>query len=79
MTSGKPTTAPLTDVLVEIWRTVLGEPGLTADSDLFEHGGNSLHALQIVGEVHDRLGRKVTLRQVFQHGSPQGLATFLDA
>lgn len=77
MTDSKPTTAPPVDALTDIWRSVLDQTGLTEDSDIFEHGGNSLHALQIVGEVHDRLGRKVTLRQVFEHGSPRRLAAFL--
>jgi len=63
--------------LTEIWRQVLGKPDLDESSDLFDHGGSSLHVLQIVGEVHDRLGANVKLRNVFRNPSPVLLADFL--
>lgn len=63
--------------LTEIWRTVLGNPALDGNSDLFENRGSSLHVLQITGEVYDALGIDVSLRDVFSHPSPRSLSDFL--
>lgn len=63
--------------LTEIWRRVLEKPDLDQNSDLFDHGGSSLHVLQIAGEVYDTLGAHVMLRNVFRNTSPQRLSDFL--
>lgn len=65
--------------LTEIWRQVLGKPGLNEDSDVFDSGGSSLHVLQITGQVYETLGTEVRLRDVFSHASPRSLALFLDS
>jgi Phosphopantetheine attachment site len=65
-------------VLTEIWRQVLGDPGLDENSDLFENDGTSLHVLQITGEIHNILGVDVKLRDVFFHTSPRTLSDFLE-
>ena len=64
--------------LTEIWRSVLGNPALDGNSDLFENRGSSLHVLQITGRLYDTLGMDVSLRDVFSHPSPRSLAEFLD-
>ncbi|WP_394617100.1 acyl carrier protein [Lentzea sp. JNUCC 0626] len=64
--------------LTAIWRQVLRNDDLDENSDLFEHGGTSLHVLQIVGAIYDGLGLDVRPRHVFLHASPQGLATYLE-
>lgn len=63
--------------LAEIWRQVLGDPNLDEDSDFFEHGGSSLHVLQIVGQIYDTLGVDIKLRHVFAHATPRSLSEFL--
>ncbi|NHA00378.1 acyl carrier protein [Nocardioides sp. W3-2-3] len=64
--------------LTEIWRQVLGNPGLDETSDIFESGGTSLHVLRITGQIYDTLGVDVPLRQVFTYPTPRGLSAFLD-
>lgn len=64
--------------LTAIWRQVLRNDDVDENSDLFEHGGTSLHVLQIVGAIYDSLGLDIRPRHVFLHASPQGLATFLE-
>jgi len=64
--------------LTEIWRSVLGNPGLDGDSDLFENHGSSLHVLEIAAQMYDVLGVDVSLRDVFSHPSPWSLSAFLD-
>jgi acyl carrier protein len=65
-------------MLIEIWQRVVGDATMTADSDLFEHGGSSLEALEIAAEVYERLGVEVTLREVFDRSSPRSMSDFLD-
>ncbi|MBN6050716.1 hypothetical protein JYK22_02125, partial [Nonomuraea sp. RK-328] len=67
-----------TAALTEIWRQVLGNLDLDENSDLFEHGGTSLHVLQIVAEIYDVLGADVKLRQVFRNASPLSLSTSME-
>jgi Phosphopantetheine attachment site len=64
--------------LTEIWRTVLGNPDLDDNSDLFENRGSSLHVLQITAQIYDVLGMDVSLRDVFSHPSPRSLSDLLD-
>ncbi|MFD6367386.1 MupA/Atu3671 family FMN-dependent luciferase-like monooxygenase [Streptomyces roseolus] len=40
--------------LVEIWSQVLGRSGLTAASDFFEEGGDSISAVQILAKIRTR-------------------------
>ena len=70
--------AERTTALVDIWRRVLGDAELDENTDLFDHGGTSLHVLDIVGHVYDDLGVDVRLRQVFENPSPRALAPLLD-
>jgi acyl carrier protein len=73
-----PNTPDHVAALTEIWRKVLGNLDLDADSDIFENGGSSLHVLQIVGHIYDTLGAEVKLRDVFSHASPQSLSSFIE-
>ncbi|MFB9687437.1 amino acid adenylation domain-containing protein [Amycolatopsis plumensis] len=62
--------APLTPaqaVVAEVWRACLDVGELGPDSDFFALGGRSLAATRVVGLLHQRLGRRITVRTLFDH------------
>jgi acyl transferase domain-containing protein/thioesterase domain-containing protein/acyl carrier protein len=48
------------------------------DEDFFELGGDSLHALNLLGEVNDKLGVKVPMEYFFNSPTLIGLEKFVD-
>ncbi|EWC63674.1 Siderophore biosynthesis non-ribosomal peptide synthetase module [Actinokineospora spheciospongiae] len=65
-------------VLASIWAELLGtaEPG--RDDDFFASGGQSLLAAQLAARVRAALGRKLSVRAVFEHPTIADLAAHLD-
>jgi len=62
--------APLTPaqaVVAGIWRSCLDVGEIGPDSDFFALGGRSLAATRVVGLLHERLGRRITVRTLFDH------------
>ncbi|RSM59270.1 hypothetical protein DMH03_25820 [Amycolatopsis sp. WAC 01376] len=62
---------PLSDaeeVVAQAWRECLEfDGGIGPDSDFFALGGRSLAATRVVGLLHTRLRRRVTVRTLFDH------------
>ncbi|MEU1697392.1 acyl carrier protein [Streptomyces hirsutus] len=79
MTENAATATRTTDLLVEIFRDVLGLPDLTADTDFYEAGGDSLTAFQITGRLEEALGAEVPVSLVFAYPTPRDLAEVVDA
>jgi acyl carrier protein len=83
MTSNTATTAatslPTVDLLVGIFGDVLGLPDLTADTDFYEAGGDSLTAFQITGRLLETLGVEIPVSLVFAYPTPLDLAEVVDA
>jgi acyl carrier protein len=71
-------TVDVTDLVVTIYRDVLGDDTLDADSDFFEAGGDSLSAFQITAQLRDAVGVEVPVAMVFAYPSPADLATVVD-
>ncbi|RPK56903.1 Linear gramicidin synthase subunit B [Streptomyces sp. ADI96-02] len=67
------------DLLVGIFRDVLGLADLTADCDFYEAGGDSLTAFQITGRLQEALGAEIPVSLVFAYPTPADLAEVLDA
>ncbi|MER6628644.1 acyl carrier protein [Streptomyces sp. NPDC000987] len=67
------------EVLVGIFRDVLRLPELTADTDFYEAGGDSLTAFQITGRLQEILGADVPVSLVFAYPTPRELAEVVDA
>ncbi|MFD1659213.1 acyl carrier protein [Streptomyces caeni] len=67
------------DLLVGIFREVLGLPDLGADTDFYEAGGDSLTAFQITGRLQEHLGADVPVSLVFAYPTPRDLAEVVDA
>ncbi|MFE9921914.1 acyl carrier protein [Streptomyces sp. NPDC005774] len=79
MTENAATATRTADLLVEIFRDVLGLPDLTADTDFYEAGGDSLTAFQITGRLEEVLGAEVPVSLVFAYPTPRDLAEVVDA
>ncbi|MGV4926432.1 beta-ketoacyl synthase [Streptomyces sp. BHT-5-2] len=69
---------PVEQVLLALFRQVLGTPEDVADPDFFEHGGDSLAAVELVSLIETRLGVGVSLDDVFDHPTVSGLARVVE-
>ncbi|MEU5507651.1 acyl carrier protein [Streptomyces fungicidicus] len=78
MTENAATANRTADLLVDIFREVLGLPDLTEDTDFYEAGGDSLTAFQITGRLEEILGAQVPVSLVFAYPTPQDLAEVVD-
>ncbi|MFI5620514.1 condensation domain-containing protein [Streptomyces sp. NPDC051567] len=67
----------LATALLGLFAEVLGNHRLTPRDNFFKSGGHSLLAVRLVNRVRAELGRELTLREVFRHPTPAGLATLL--
>lgn len=78
MTENAITATRTADLLVAIFREVLGLPDLTEDTDFYEAGGDSLTAFQITGRLEEILGAQVPVSLVFAYPTPRDLAEVVD-
>ncbi|BCS19536.1 non-ribosomal peptide synthetase [Aspergillus puulaauensis] len=60
-----------------LWASALGMERCGIDDDLFKLGGDSITSLHLVALIHDRIGRKVTVRDIFDHRSIRGIHDFV--
>ncbi|MEU6487194.1 amino acid adenylation domain-containing protein [Streptomyces sp. NPDC046887] len=58
---------PMTALLADGWRTVLGHDRFDASSHFFHSGGHSLLAARLAAWLEPRLGHRPPLRVLFQH------------
>lgn len=72
------TTMTATETLIaEIWTSVLHQQNLTAESDFFLLGGDSIKAIQIIAKIN-RQGLKCLLADIFNYTSIGKLAQHLE-
>ncbi len=62
------------DTVVEVWRDVLDRDDVTAGTDFFSIGGDSLAAVSIVVAVGDALGRTIPIAALLTGRTPAGMA-----
>ena len=60
--------------LVRIWEEVLGAAPIGVRDGFFDLGGHSLLATRLLTEVERRLGARVSLNTLFQHGTIEAMA-----
>ncbi|NYI04685.1 non-ribosomal peptide synthetase [Allostreptomyces psammosilenae] len=72
-----PATATET-ALCALFGDVLGRRDVGADDSFFALGGHSLLATQLLGRVRGVLGKELSIRAVYEHPTPAGLAAHLD-
>ncbi|MFJ9870305.1 acyl carrier protein [Streptomyces sp. NPDC101165] len=78
MTTNTATAASTLDLLVGIFQDVLALADLTADTDFYEAGGDSLTAFQITGRLQEALGVDLPVSLVFAYPTPRDLAEVVD-
>lgn len=76
--NGKSDPEALTTVL-EVVRTVLGQPSLSADDDFFAAGGTSLHAILVVARLKRALRQELATDLVHKGASARGIAERLES
>jgi amino acid adenylation domain-containing protein len=66
-------------VVVDVWRDLLGHEDIGADDNFFERGGDSLLATQLVSRVRRALAVEVPLRLIFERPTVRAMAAALGA
>lgn len=64
-------------VILRVWQEVLNAPDITLDDDFFQWGGNSLQAARVVIEASKKLGRRVSVQNLYDAPSPRRMALSL--
>jgi tyrocidine synthetase III len=64
--------------LVRIWLAVLGPHNIGVRDNFFALGGHSLKAIQVLSRIHQELGRKVALRDLFRFPTIEALAQLIE-
>ncbi|KAL1960531.1 hypothetical protein VTO42DRAFT_7110 [Malbranchea cinnamomea] len=59
--------------LCRLWSSTLGVERCGIDDDLFKLGGDSIMSLHLVAQIHRQLGRKVTVRDIFEQRTVRAL------
>jgi thioesterase domain-containing protein/acyl carrier protein len=70
-------TADMEAVLLGIWRRVLDRPDVGPEDNFFDLGGNSILAVQLIGEIERRFGRELRLSTLFHEGTVRKQAGLL--
>lgn len=63
--------------LIEIWSETLGTKRLGPYDNFFEHGGHSLHVVQIVSRLRERWGIDIPVRALFEFPTVSQLAVVI--
>lgn len=74
-----PTRSATEEVVTAIWSAVLGTRTVGMTDDLFESGGDSLRAAQIVASVQEAFGTPVPLATLLAEPTVAALTRYLDA
>jgi acyl carrier protein len=69
---------PIELALASIWSEILGTENVTAESDFFELGGQSLAAVRVVARIDAVLGVKLAANAVFEFPTLESLARLVD-
>ncbi len=68
----------VTTPLQRIWAEVLGIDGVQPHDNFFKLGGYSLLALRLIARVEETMGKKLTLREMFESPTIAEMADVLD-
>lgn len=66
-------------MILEVWQAVLGIPSIGPGANFFDLGGDSLRMVRVRRALIDKLGRDVTMLELYAHPSPARLANQLAA
>jgi amino acid adenylation domain-containing protein len=68
----------ITALIIESFKNVLGFDNVGLDEDFFALGGDSLKAISLASALHERIGIKINLKDIFEFTTPRNLANFLN-
>ncbi|MDG9720489.1 amino acid adenylation domain-containing protein [Streptomyces sp. DH24] len=72
--AGRPPRTPDETALAALFAEALGLPEVSATDSFFDIGGHSLIAIRLVRRIRARLGAELTVRDLFETPTVQGLA-----
>ncbi|HEX5115475.1 MAG TPA: acyl carrier protein [Pseudonocardiaceae bacterium] len=67
------TTDEIRDLVVGLFREILGNRNITAEDDFFEHGGDSVKGVTLVHSLRDKVGVRVPIATLFMRRTPDEL------
>ena len=76
------TVAPRTRIehaLLEVWRAVLGVPGIGVRDNFFALGGQSLQAVRMLSRVRAAFQIQLPIQVIFEHPTIEGLAAQIES
>jgi N-(5-amino-5-carboxypentanoyl)-L-cysteinyl-D-valine synthase len=59
--------------MCRLWESVLGMERCGIDDDLFKLGGDSITSLHLAAQIHNEVGCKITVRDIFEHRTVRAL------
>lgn len=66
-------------VVLDIWRKVLGRPGIGVNGNFFDAGGTSLKAVQVIALIREKLKQNLSVTSLFECPTVRLLAARLNA
>jgi acyl carrier protein len=76
----EPPAAPASELeraVAAVWQEVLGTDGIGIDDNFFDLGGNSYLMIQAQGRLRERLGRELSVAELFEHTTVRSIAQHL--
>jgi amino acid adenylation domain-containing protein len=64
--------------LADIWQGFFGIEKIGINDDLYDLGGDSLKAMNIISIVHKKLNVVIPLKEFFDHSTIEGVARYID-
>ncbi len=64
--------------MAEVWKSILNIDQIHSNSNFFESGGHSLHAMQVVSRIGQEWNVEASIRTIFEHPELQDLADWID-
>ena len=75
--------APLSQTTMQkieaVWKEVLMTDSVREEDDFFELGGHSLNGVQVINKINKLFGTRLTLDDIFEHGTLRELSDLVDS
>ena len=75
--AGRKAKGPLAEALTALFAKTLQRDDLSEESDYFLCGGNSLNAMELLGDIEETLGRRLRVSDLYACRTPGRLAVFM--
>jgi hypothetical protein len=62
------------DLVLRLYREVLGEPGITGEDDFFDHGGDSEKGVMVLHQLRDLTGARVAMSTMYMRPTADELS-----